>query len=74
MDLACLRNSVTIVPFFDSLGPDALGFVINQTELVTMCVEKNNLDLLLKLKQTKCPTLKNIVLFEQATEEQRKKA
>lgn len=29
IDLACLRNSVTIVPFFDSLGHDALRFVIN---------------------------------------------
>ncbi len=40
-DLACLRNNVTIVPFFDSLGPDALTFVINQTEVTTMCIEKN---------------------------------
>jgi len=29
VDLACMRNSVTIVPFFDSLGSDALAFVIN---------------------------------------------
>lgn len=31
VDLSCIRNSTTIVPFFDSLGPDALQFVINQT-------------------------------------------
>lgn len=30
-DLACLSSSVTIVPFFDSLGPDALAFILNQT-------------------------------------------
>ena len=29
MDLACLRSSITIVPFFDSLGKEALSFVIN---------------------------------------------
>jgi long-chain acyl-CoA synthetase len=29
IDLACMRNSITIVPFFDSLGADALAFVIN---------------------------------------------
>ena len=28
-DLACMRTSVTIVPFFDSLGANALEFVIN---------------------------------------------
>lgn len=49
IDLACMRNSVTIVPFFDSLGADALAFVINQTELTTMCIENANLDLLIKL-------------------------
>jgi long-chain acyl-CoA synthetase len=32
-DLACVRSSVTIIPFFDSLGPSALSFVIKQTEL-----------------------------------------
>jgi len=74
IDLACMRNSVTIVPFFDSLGPDALTFVINQTELTTMCIEKTNFDLLVKLKGTKCPTLQNLVVFEEVTEEQRAKA
>jgi long-subunit acyl-CoA synthetase (AMP-forming) len=29
VDLACMRSSITIVPFFDSLGPQALSFVIN---------------------------------------------
>ena len=29
MDLACLRSAITIVPFFDSLGKEALSFVIN---------------------------------------------
>jgi long-chain acyl-CoA synthetase len=28
-DLACMRSSITIIPFFDSLGPQALSFVIN---------------------------------------------
>lgn len=68
-DLACMRNSVTIVPFFDSLGPEALAFVINQSELTTMCIEKNQIDHLIKLKETKCPSLQNLVLFDAATPE-----
>lgn len=28
LDIALMRSSVTIVPFFDSLGPAALTFVI----------------------------------------------
>lgn len=74
IDLACMRNSVTIVPFFDSLGSDALAFVINQTELTTMCIENNQFDLLMKLSTGKCPSLKNVVLFEEPTEAQKEKA
>ena len=29
VDLACIRSSITVVPFFDSLGIDALTFVIS---------------------------------------------
>lgn len=28
-DLACMRSAITIVPFFDSLGPSALEFILN---------------------------------------------
>jgi long-chain acyl-CoA synthetase len=73
VDLACMRSSVTIVPFFDSLGADALAFVLNQTEVSTMCVEDASIDALLKVK-TKCPHLKNIVVFDFIKEEQRQKA
>jgi long-chain acyl-CoA synthetase len=51
VDLACMRSAVTIVPFFDSLGPQALSFVINQTEISTMCAETNGIDSLLKLRE-----------------------
>jgi long-subunit acyl-CoA synthetase (AMP-forming) len=29
VDLACIRSSVTVVPFFESLGSEALAYVIN---------------------------------------------
>lgn len=28
-DIAAMRSNITIVPFFDSLGPAALKFVLN---------------------------------------------
>jgi len=40
VDLACAISDITIVPFFDSLGAEALSFVLNQTEVTTMCCEK----------------------------------
>jgi len=31
VDLACMRSAITIVPFYDSLGPNSVEFIINQT-------------------------------------------
>ena len=57
VDIACLRSDVTIVPFFDSLGPAALTFVINQTQLTTMCGEDKVVDTLFTLKASSCPSI-----------------
>ncbi len=67
-DLACMRSSVTIVPFYDSLGKDALSLVINLTDLSTMCIEKSSFETLVKLKETECRTLKNLVVFDDVTD------
>ena len=50
IDIACMSSSTTIVPFFDSLGPHALAYVIDQTQVTTMCIEIKSLDTFLKLK------------------------
>lgn len=46
-DLACMRSSVTIVPFYDSLGMEALSLVINLTNLTTMSIERGSIPTLL---------------------------
>jgi long-subunit acyl-CoA synthetase (AMP-forming) len=52
VNLACMRSDITIVPFYDSLGKDALALVLNSTEVTTMCIEKSIFDTLVNLKQT----------------------
>jgi long-chain acyl-CoA synthetase len=74
VNLASMRNNTTIVPFFDSLGTDALVYVINQTEVTTMCIEGKNIDLLIKLKTEKSKSLENIVSFDEFPEEKKAKA
>jgi long-chain acyl-CoA synthetase len=49
-NLACTMSGTTIVPFFDSLGPDALNFVITLTTLSTMCIESGSIDTFIKMK------------------------
>jgi long-chain acyl-CoA synthetase len=70
VDLACMSSSVCIVPFYDSLGPVALSFVINQTEVTTMCIEGGQIETFVKLREKgDCQSLQNIVCFDPITEE-----
>lgn len=70
VNLACLRSDITIVPFYDSLGKEALALVLNSTEVTTMCVEKSILDTLIKLREGECKYLQNVVCFDEVTAEQ----
>lgn len=69
--LANLHQSITTVAFFDTLGPDAQKFVINQTEMTTMLVTKNYVAGLAKMKKEdtesgegKMTNLANFVVIE----------
>ena len=74
-DLACLRSAITIVPIFESLGADAIAFILNQTELSTVCCEKKPFDTLSKLKKLgKINGIKNMICFDNIDEEMRKSA
>ena len=61
---------MTVVPFFDSLGPNALSYVINQTEVSTMCIEEKTIETFIKLKNKgDCVNLKNLVSMDPFTED-----
>ncbi|CDW90135.1 long-chain-fatty-acid--ligase 5 [Stylonychia lemnae] len=73
--LACMRSSITIVPFFENLNLDGLAYIINQTGLQTMSLEKNTFDKVMTLVlEKKIHSLKNILTFEQISEEQLEQA
>jgi long-chain acyl-CoA synthetase len=74
-NLACMRSAVTIAPFFESLGADAIAFVLNQTELSSVCCEKKSFATLLKLKKEgKINGVKNLICFDPVEEDMRKGA
>ena len=73
--LASLRSSVTIVPFYDTLGADVIAFVLNQTELTTLCLETKSFDTVVKLKREgKISHLKNFIAYDPVTEDKVKEA
>ena len=73
--LASLRSSVTIVPFYDSLSPDVIAFVLNQTELTSLFLETKSFDTIVKLKREgKIRHLKHLVSYDPVAEEKVKEA
>jgi long-chain acyl-CoA synthetase len=74
--LACLRSSITIVPFFESLGPGVISFMLNQTEMPTVCLDTNKkLEIIMKLKREgKIEKVKNVISYDKINEEAVKEA
>nr|AND95616.1 Long-chain acyl-CoA synthetase [Chromera velia] len=71
--LAGYRQAFTLVPLYETLGPETVRFVINQTKLKTVCVEGNSLNALVAAKP-ECPSLELAILFDAPSDEVKKKA
>lgn len=58
----------TTIALYDTLGPDAFRFVIEQTQLTTICTSKDLIENMLKLKaddpEGKMQSFSAIVVYE----------
>lgn len=71
--IANFKNSVTTVAFYDTLGPQAVEFVISQTELTSISCAGQYVNNLLKLKKEgKAKSVENIISFDAVTDDQKK--
>jgi long-chain acyl-CoA synthetase len=62
-DLAAHLNSATVVTFYDTLGDDTIGFLLEQTQLTTITMESKNLHKINVLKKNgNTANLQNIIL------------
>jgi long-chain acyl-CoA synthetase len=60
---------------YDTLGAEAVAYILNQTQLTTVFVERTEFQILLNAKKsTPSIALANVVLFESANEEEVKLA
>ena len=50
--LGCQLDSITLVTIYDTLGINSIEYILNQTELTAMLVESNNLEMILKMKES----------------------
>jgi len=60
--------SLVPIPLYDTLGPDASQYIINQSEMTVLVVSKANLP---KVKEIapNCPTLRHVIVMEGAADE-----
>lgn len=59
----------TMVPLYDTLGPESISFILKQTEISTIFCSIEGVESLLKLKDL--VKLKNIILFDPLSTEKR---
>ncbi|GIX77429.1 long-chain-fatty-acid--CoA ligase 6 [Caerostris extrusa] len=65
---ACYNQSAVIVPLYDTLGPNACSFIINQAEIkIVVCDKEEKVKSLLERKDD-TPGLKNIVVINNVTD------
>ncbi|KAK9530069.1 hypothetical protein VZT92_011602 [Zoarces viviparus] len=65
-ELACYTYSMVVVPLYDTLGPEALVFIIDQAEISTvLCDNQRKAETLLQNRETgQTPVLKTIVVMD----------
>ncbi|PON76925.1 Propionate-CoA ligase [Parasponia andersonii] len=71
---ACHSHAITYVPFYDTLGPNAVEFIINHGEVSIAFVQENKIPSILSCLP-KCSThLKTIISFAKVSSTQKKEA
>lgn len=69
-DIACILSNISTVAIYETLGDKSIEYVINQTEMETIALGEDKLMHICKLKsEEKLPTIKNVILFDDVTEE-----
>ncbi|KAL5080533.1 hypothetical protein RYX36_008954 [Vicia faba] len=74
VSLACNSSAVTYVPLYDTLGPNAVEFIINHAEVSIAFVQENKIASILSCLGRCSSNLKTIVSFGNVSAAQKKEA
>lgn len=61
-DLACMAYGFVSVPLYDTLGPDAVEYIINHAELSTIFCTRDKLNTVMECL-AECPTVRTVVVI-----------
>ena len=69
--LGAIKDSITIVTIYETLGLLAIEYILEQTQLITVVLETKALQTVLKLKkENKIHKLKNLIVIEKEDDEE----
>lgn len=71
---ACYSHCITYVPLYDTLGPNAIEFIINHAEVSLVFVQENKIPSILSCLSNCSTHLKTIVSFANVSSMQKKEA
>ncbi|XP_048407064.1 long-chain-fatty-acid--CoA ligase 5 [Stegostoma tigrinum] len=65
-ELACYTYSMAVVPLYDTLGPEAIVYIINKAEISTVICDKPNKaeTLLENYEKNQTPVLRTVILMD----------
>ena len=72
-DCACVLYKLCLVPVYDTLGPETIGYIFRQTKASTIVTSNDHVEAVIT-ESSKYETLKHIVALEPVTPEQKKQA
>ena len=67
------RQAFVVVPLYATLGPNAVPFIVNQTEMTLLLCSKENWKTVVECTAS-CPTLRYVIQFDIVTEDQKEEA
>lgn len=73
-EFGCYNHTITAVPLYDTLGPNACTFIVNQTGIEVVVVDNEDRLQALISQAHNLPTLKHIIVIEKIIESFRSKA
>ncbi|XP_077999340.1 long-chain-fatty-acid--CoA ligase 1-like [Glandiceps talaboti] len=71
---ACMMYSMVLIPLYDTLGPDACSFIINQAEIADIVCDTAAKVKLLLSKASVTPAMKRIIMIDDITDDVRDEA
>jgi long-chain acyl-CoA synthetase len=72
-ELASYKHAFIIVALYDTLGAEAMEYIVNQTDMEYIVLSADKLDNIVKLK-AQLPTIKTIVVMDDVVDAAKKEA